>query len=392
MKSGKDEALKRFHPWVFSGAIKKIDGVPIDGELVEVFSNKEQYLGSGHYQDASIAVRMLAFAPECPETLSDEFWKEKIGEAFKLRKKLGLADNPETNVYRLVYGEGDNLPGLIIDNYNGHIVLQAHSIGMYRQRNAIVKALLDVFDEKISSVYDKSSETLPAKFKPDNIKHGFLHGETSAPVEVVENKNKFYVDFITGQKTGFYIDQRENRELLTKYAEGQSVLNTFSYSGGFSVYALNAGAKNVCSLDSSSKAIELCKKNIDFNFSSSDNHKTILSDTQEYLSSTDEKFDVIILDPPAFAKHLNVKHNAVQGYKRLNAQAIRKIKPGGVLFTFSCSQVVNSSLFKSTIVAAAIQSGRQARILHQMSHPPDHPVNIYHPEGEYLKGIVLQIR
>ncbi len=392
LKSGKDEAVRRYHPWVFSGAIKKIDGVAVDGDWVEVYSNKDEYLGGGHYQDASIAVRLLVFSPGKVDDVSEQFWVEKIRDAFELRKQLGLTDSPVTNVYRLVYGEGDNLPGLIIDYYNGHLVMQSHSIGMHRQRENIVKALLEVYQDKVHSIYDKSSYTLPSKYGNTSQENGFLYGKTELPVEVSEYDNKFYIDFITGQKTGFYIDQRENRKLLTKYADGKSVLNSFSYSGGFSVYAMKAGAKNVHSLDSSARALDLCEKNIDLNFFSTKSHKNINSDTLEYLSQTDEHYDIIILDPPAFAKHSNVKHKAVQGYKRLNAQAIKKINPGGVIFTFSCSQVVSSTLFKSTIISSALQVGRKARILHQMTHPPDHPVNIYHPEGEYLKGIVLQIQ
>lgn len=390
LKSGKDEAIKRFHPWVFSGAIKKSYGPTPDGGLVEVFSNKDEYLGTGLFQDSSIAVRIMAFAPDRPHQLDEEYWHKKLFNAWKLRNQLGLTSNVETNVYRLIHGEGDQLPGLIIDHYNGNLVIQAHAVGIHKNIHLIADGLKKIYGSQLKSIYYKSTETLPANFARKEETEGFLYGENSMDV-VSEYGHKFEIDFIKGQKTGFFIDQRENRKLLAAYSKGKKVLNTFCYSGGFSVYALQAGAAYVESLDSSKKAIELTEKNIELNFPGCNNHEVIAADALQYIRESDKIRDVIILDPPAFAKHTNVRHNAVQGYKRLNAEAISKIAPGGILFTFSCSQVVNMSLFKSTIVAAAIQAGRQAKILHQMSQPADHPVNAFHPEGEYLKGLVLYI-
>lgn len=390
LKSGKDDAIKRFHPWVFSGAIKKTYGPTPDGGLVEVFSNKDEYLGTGLFQDSSIAVRIMAFAPDRPRQLDEQYWHKKLFNAWKLRTQLGLTSNEETNVYRLIHGEGDQLPGLIIDHYNGNLVIQAHAVGIHLNIRLIAEGLKKIYGSQLKSIYYKSTETLPANFASKEDTEGFLYGENTMDI-VSEYGHKFEIDFIKGQKTGFFIDQRENRKLLAAYSKGKKVLNTFCYSGGFSVYALQAGAAYVESLDSSKKAIELTEKNIELNFPGCNNHKVIAADALQYIKESDEIRDVIILDPPAFAKHTNVRHNAVQGYKRLNAEAIHKIAPGGILFTFSCSQVVNMSLFKSTIMAAAIQAGRQAKILHQMSQPADHPVNAFHPEGEYLKGLVLYI-
>ncbi len=390
LKSGKDEALKRFHPWVFSGAVKKTIGPTPDGGLVEVFSNKDEYLGTGLFQDASIAVRIMAFAPDRPYALDEQFWYNKLYKAWKLRAHLGLTDNEETNVYRLVHGEGDQLPGLIIDYYNGNLVIQAHAVGIHKNIHWIAEGLKKVYGSKLKSIYYKSTDTLPGNFALQEETEGFLYGENARDV-VSEYGHQLEIDFIKGQKTGFFIDQRENRHLLARYSRGKKVLNTFCYSGGFSVYALKAGAAHVESLDSSKKAIELTEKNVALNFPDCKNHEVIVADALQYIKESDAIRDVIILDPPAFAKHTHVRHNAVQGYKRLNAEAIRKIAPGGILFTFSCSQVVNMSLFKSTIMAAAIQAGRQAKILHQMSQPADHPINAFHPEGEYLKGLVIYI-
>jgi len=390
LKSGKDDAIKRYHPWVFSGAIKKMSGQPAEGSQVEVFSNKDEYLGTGLYHDASIAVRIMEFAPQRPENFDNEFWYQKLHDAFQLRRIAGLTENEHTNVYRLIHGEGDHLPGLIIDFYNGNLVIQAHAIGIHLHREKIAEGLQKLYGKKLKSIYYKSRETLPGKFSETDEAEGFLFGNN--PVDVVlEHGNKFEIDFIHGQKTGFFIDQRENRKLLTKYAHGKTVLNTFCYSGGFSVYALQAGAKKVESLDSSKKALELAEKNVRLNFPGSPNHKVIHADAIQFMRENREMYDIIILDPPAFAKHSNVRHNAVQGYKRLNAEAIRQISKSGILFTFSCSQVVNMNLFKSTVIAAAIQAGRKVKILHQMTQPVDHPVNAFHPEGEYLKGLVLYI-
>ena len=390
LKSGKDEAIRRFHPWVFSGAIKKIHGAVYDGCIVKIYSNKDEYLGTGHYQDSSIAVRVLAFAPEETDQFSKDFFRQKLLNAYNFRVKTGIANNSKTNVYRLVHGEGDNLPGLIVDFYNNHIVIQCHSIGMHENIQNIADALQEVYNNSLKSIYNKSKETLPAEYAKSSDSQGFLYGKIDA-IEVQENGHRFLIDFINGQKTGFFIDQRENRKLLSDYAKDRLVLNTYCYSGGFSVYALRARAQEVHSVDSSRKAMELTDNNVRLNFISDDKHKSIVADTMEYLQQASSKYDIIILDPPAFAKHINVKHNAVQGYKRLNAKAISIIKPGGFLFTFSCSQVVDLNLFRSTVISSAISAGRKARIVHQLTQPADHPINAFHPEGSYLKGLVLYI-
>lgn len=390
LKSGKDEAIKRFHPWIFSGAIKKIEGNVFDGQIVQIYSNKDEYLGTGQYQDASIAARILAFAPEKPTDFNVDFFYNKLENAFQLRQNTGVANNINTTVYRLIHGEGDNLPGLIIDFYNNHIVIQCHSIGMHKKISVIADALKKLYGESLKSIYNKSSETLPSVYSKNNDTEGFIYGEVDI-VEVQEYGHRFNIDFIRGQKTGFFIDQRENRKLLSYYAEGKTVLNTFCYSGGFSVYALKAGAKEVHSLDSSKKAIELTDNNVKLNFFPEEKHKSIVSDTMEYLDDSEIKYDIIILDPPAYAKHVNVKHNAVKGYKRLNQKAISKIKNGGFLFTFSCSQVIDMPLFKSTVISAAINAQRKVRIIHQLTQPADHPINAFHPEGSYLKGLVLYV-
>ncbi len=390
IKSGKDDAIFRFHPWVFSGAIKKIQGAVYDGQIVHVYSNKDEYLGAGHYQESSIAVRILAFSPDQPKDFDEKFFYEKLKSAYNLRLQTNLADCETTNVYRLIHGEGDNLPGLIIDFYNFNIVVQCHSIGMHKNIINISEALKKLYGNSLKSIYDKSRETLPSEYSNNNKTEGFLFGDSES-VEVQEYGHKFFIDFINGQKTGFFIDQRENRNLLSKYAKNKSVLNTYCYSGGFSIYALKAGASLVHSLDSSKKAMELTDKNVTLNFNSAENHKSIIADTMDYLEKPLTEYDVIILDPPAFAKHVNVKHNAVQGYKRLNAKAISQIKSGGFLFTFSCSQVVDLQLFRSTVISAAISARRKAKIIHQLTQPADHPINAFHPEGSYLKGLVLYI-
>ncbi|MCF8298453.1 MAG: class I SAM-dependent rRNA methyltransferase [Saprospiraceae bacterium] len=384
LKSGKEASPRRFHPWIFSGAIKKIYGAVTDGDIVEVVSNHDEFLGMGHYQDGSIAVRIISFEKIEP---NQEFWFNRIKSAYDFRKAIGLVDNKETNCYRLVHAEGDGLPGLIIDFYNGTAVMQAHSVGMYEARNQITEALKNIYGETLKAVYNKSSDTIP-KYLNFETEDGYLYGESEVTV-VVENGCKFNIEWETGQKTGFFIDQRDNRELLAKYSKGRKVLNTYCYTGGFSVYALKAGAELVHSVDSSKKAIELTDKNIELNDFPSENHKSFAIDTMQFLNEMQDDYDLIILDPPAFAKHQNVRHNAVVGYKRINAQAIKMIKSGGILFTFSCSQVVDRKLFESTVSAAAIQSGRKVKVLHHLSQPADHAVSAFHPEGEYLKGLVL---
>ncbi len=401
LRSGKDDAVRRFHPWVFSGAIKKMIGPAAEGCIAEVFSNKDEYLGCGIYQDATIAVRILDFAPARHESFDSSFWKDRIEAALKLRQKANLAGNQDTNVFRLVHGEGDHLPGLIIDHYDGHLVVQVHATGLYPYIDKISEGIQKVYGKNLKSIYDKSRETLPDTFWKDRESRGFLFGEPANTeingyegreglLKVRENGNDFLVDTAGGQKTGFFIDQRENRFLLGRYSEGMKVLNTFSYSGGFSVYALKAGAASVDSVDSSKKALKLSEINSGIN-GVSERHTAHAGDVMEYLKNTRKDYDIIVLDPPAYAKHHNVRHKAVQGYKRLNLEALKRITGGGILFTFSCSQVVDIKMFQSTVMAAAILAGRRVRILHQLSQPADHPVNIFHPEGQYLKGLVLMV-
>jgi len=376
----------RLHPWIFSGAIKKIDGSPREGDVVEIFSHEKEYLATGHYQIGSIAVRIFSFQQLIPDS---EFWKGKIQNAYNLRESLNLTDNRETNVYRLVNGEGDGIPGLIIDFYNGVAVIQMHSIGMYHVRELIADVLKDIYQDRLVAIYDKSETTLPFKANL-GAKNEFLFGNLPS-VEVIEFGCRFSIDIITGQKTGFFIDQRDNRQLLVHYVQGKQVLNMFCYTGSFSVYAFKGGAALVHSVDSSSKAIELTGKNIQLNRINEDRHLSINADAFSYLNSIRDAYDVIILDPPAFAKHQDALNNALQGYKRLNAKAIEQIRTGGILFTFSCSQAVSKENFRKSVFAAAANTGRHVRILHQLTQPPDHPVSIYHPEGEYLKGLVLQV-
>jgi len=383
--SGKDQSLRRFHPWVFSGAIKKIKGPVFDGAVVDVYSNHDEYLGTGHYQEATIAVRVFSFQPVTPDVA---FWSDKIRKAFDYRLSVGIANNPDTNVYRLIYAEGDGMPGLIIDYYNGVAVLQAHSVGMHQFREAIAQSLKEVLGDQLRAVYDKSNEALHRNEGGEST-NGYILGSSEGAGEVLENGHKFLIDWEHGQKTGFFVDQRDNRALLAKYSKGKRVLNTFCYTGGFSVYAGKAGATEVHSVDSSKKAIDLTDKNMALNGLT--NHASFAVDTFDYLKDKDGIYDVIILDPPAFAKHVNARHNAVMGYKRLNAEAISKIRAGGILFTFSCSQVVSRGLFHDTIMSAAIVAKRNVRVLHHLTQPTDHPVNIYHPEGEYLKGLVLYV-
>ena len=392
LSSGKDQSLKRFHPWVFSGAIKKIKSQegkeikPEEGAIVEVYSNHDEYLGTGHFQIGSIAIRIISFTKQ---NINQEFWNHKIGDALNVRKIAGLVDNSETNVYRLIHAEGDGLPGLIVDFYNGTAVIQSHSIGMHLAKQQITEALKTTLGNSLKAIYDKSEDTLP-KQSAVKATNQILFGRPETNT-VKENGHLFEVNWETGQKTGFFIDQRDNRALLSSFCKGKSVLNTFCYSGGFSVYALKAGASLVHSVDSSAKAIDLVNNTIQLNFGDIAHHTSFVSDTFDFMKDKKDVYDIIILDPPAFAKHQDVKHNAVQGYKRLNAEAIRLIKKGGILFTFSCSQAVDKYLFNSTIMSAAIQAGRNVRVLYQLHQPIDHAPCIFHPEGEYLKGLVLLV-
>jgi len=385
LKSGKEQSIRRFHPWIFSGAIKSIYGNPLEGDLVDIFDNKNEFLAVGHYAPSSISVRVLSFEQIVPDL---SFFMEKIKRAIAYRKALGIIDNPNINVFRIVHGEGDGLPGLIIDYYNGVAVMQMHSIGFYRIRKEIAAIIADLMKDSIVAVYDKSEGTIP-HMSGVTATNEFLIG-TSGPVIVTENGYKFKIDWTTGQKTGFFIDQRENRKLLENYTAGKSVLNMFGYTGGFSVYAMKNAAV-VHTVDSSAPAIELAKENIRLNFGEDKRHEAFQVDAFDYMNQIKDQYDLIILDPPAFAKHNNALANALQGYKRLNIKAIEQIKPGGIIFTFSCSQVVTRENFRKSVFAAAANTGRSVRILHQMSQPPDHPVNIYHPESEYLKGLVIYV-
>ncbi len=386
LKSGKDQSMLRFHPWVFSGAIKKIYGDPAEGDVVEVFDNKDTFLGLGHYQIGSIAIRIVSFTQL---EVTDDFWYQKISEAYRLRKSLGFIDNPETNAYRLVHAEGDNMPGLIIDMYGDTAVVQMHSVGMFLIKDTIDAVLKKLYGDSLKAIYNKSEGTLPYKadIEPQN---GYTFGKSDVRT-ALENGLKFKVDWEKGQKTGFFVDQRENRALLEHYSKGRSVLNMFCYTGGFSFYAMRGGAELVHSVDSSERAMDLTKENIEMNFTGDSRHEAIAADAFKYLDDIKDKYDLIVLDPPAFAKHHNVLNNALQGYKKLNAKAFEQIKPGGIVFTFSCSQVVSKDAFRKAVFSAAARSGRNVRILNQLTQPADHPVNIYHPEGEYLKGLVLYV-
>jgi 23S rRNA (cytosine1962-C5)-methyltransferase len=385
LKRGKDESLKRFHPWVFSGAIQKMDEGIEEGEEVRVVTNAGDFIAVGHYQEGSIAVRVLSFSDVL---IDDEFWHSRLSSALKMRQAIGIADNPDNNTYRLVHGEGDNLPGLIIDVYGQTAVMQAHSIGMHLCRKDVARALIDVMESRISHVYYKSETTLPFMTAEDM--NGFLYGNSDDNI-ATENGLKFRVDWLKGQKTGFFVDQRENRSLLEHYAKGKRVLNMFCYTGGFSFYAMRGGAELVHSVDSSAKAIELTKENVELNFPGDARHQAYCEDAFKYLEQTDSNYNLIILDPPAFAKHRGALHNALKGYTRLNQKAFEKIEKGGILFTFSCSQVVTKDHFRNAVFTAAALAKRKVRILHQLHQPADHPINIYHPEGEYLKGLVLYV-
>lgn len=389
LKPKKEESLQRFHPWVFSGAIQRIEGKPAEGDLVEVLDSNRNFLAIGHYQIGSIAVRVVSFE-NIP--VDDDFWNRKIQVAYAMRKSIGLVAPTVNNTYRLVHGEGDSLPGLIVDVYDETAVMQAHSIGMHETREILAKAIVANVPE-VKNVYYKSETTLPFKaaIEPED---GYLIGKETAQLTALENGLNFHVDWLRGQKTGFFVDQRENRSLLERYSAGKSVLNMFCYTGGFSVYALRGGAKLVHSVDSSAKAIDLTDKNVEANYPNDLRHKSFAEDAFKYLNNLhtlDQQYDLIILDPPAFAKHREALRNALKGYKRLNAKAFEQIKPGGIVFTFSCSQVVSKDQFRLAVFSAAAESKRNVRILHQLSQPADHPINIYHPEGEYLKGLVLWV-
>ena len=385
LKSGKEQSVFRYHPWIFSGAIKKMSGEPVEGDLVDVYDNKDTFLAVGHYQPSSIAVRILSFEKVNPDV---NFFREKIKKAIDYRKSIGIIGNPDINVYRLIHAEGDGLPGLIIDYYNGVAVMQMHSIGFYRIRKEIAAILADLLKGRITAVYDKSETTIPHMAGITGVNE-FLYG-SSDPVIVTENGYKFKIDWTTGQKTGFFIDQRENRQLLERFTDGKNVLNMFGYTGAFSVYAMKNAAL-VHTIDSSFPAIELANENIRLNYGDDKRHVSYQADAFEYLNNIKDQYDVIILDPPAFAKHHNVLSNALQGYKRLNIKAIEQIKPGGIIFTFSCSQVVTKENFRKSVFAAAANTGRSVRIIYQLTQPPDHPVNIYHPESEYLIGLVIYV-
>lgn len=386
LKPGKDRSVFRYHPWIFSGAIARADGHPQEGELVKVYSSDNRYLATGHCQIGSIAVRILTFTDE---PINYSFWKKRIEKAYQKREAIGLTPTPDNNVFRLVHGEGDNLPGLVIDYYAGVAVIQFHSVGMFLEKNNIVKALSEVLGSQLTAIYDKSGGTLPYKAAIEP-KNGYLYGKAENFI-ALENGLKFNVDWLEGQKTGFFIDQRENRKLLEKYAYRKQVLNMFCYTGGFSFYAMRGGAESVDSVDVSARAIELTNQNVELNFPGDTRHKAFAEEAFRFLEDSYNKYDLIILDPPAFAKHQNVLNNAIQGYKKLNRKGIEVIKPGGIIFTFSCSQVMTRELFRQTVFTAAANTGRKVSVLHQLTQPADHPVSIYHPEGEYLKGLVLYV-
>jgi 23S rRNA (cytosine1962-C5)-methyltransferase len=394
LKRGKDESLRRFHPWIFSGAIQHTSAQPEEGEIVEVYTAEDEYIATGHYQIGSIMVRVLSFSHE---TIDQQFYERKLAIALDVRRSIGLApstqsateNTPCTNAFRLVHGEGDNLPGLVIDIYGKTAVMQAHSVGMHHDRQIIAAALQQVMAGSVQNIYYKSETTLPykAELGQENV---FLLGGSTDDI-AVENGLKFHVDWLHGQKTGFFVDQRENRRLLEQYSRGRNVLNMFCYTGGFSFYAMRGGAHLVHSVDSSQKAIDLTNANVQLNFPDDPRHEAFAEDAFRLLDRMQTPYDLIILDPPAFAKHKDALHNALKGYTRLNRKAFEKIQPGGILFTFSCSQAVNKDQFRAAVFTAATLAGRNVRILHQLHQPADHPVNIYHPEGEYLKGLVLYV-
>ena len=386
LKKGKEESLKRFHPWVFSGAIQHQPENIDEGEVVRVMTAGGEFMAVGHFQIGSIAVRVLSFDDE---EVNDNFWHGKLQSAFDMRRSIGIVDNPDNNTYRLVHGEGDNVPGLVIDVYGETAVMQAHSVGIHVERHRIASQLVIVMGDRVKNVYYKSETTLPFKAGLEQ-EDGFIIGGSKDNV-ALENGLKFHVDWLKGQKTGFFVDQRDNRSLLEHFSRGKKVLNMFCYTGGFSFYAMRGGAELVHSVDSSAKAIELTTKNVELNFPGDNRHEAFCEDAFKYLDRAGGDYDLVILDPPAFAKHRGALHNALKGYTRLNMKAFEKIRPGGILFTFSCSQVVTKDNFRNAVFTAAALAHRNVRILHQLHQPADHPVNIFHPEGEYLKGLVLYV-
>lgn len=385
LKRGKEESLRRFHPWVFSGAIHHVDSQPNEGDLVRVFSADGEFIAVGHWQIGSITVRVLSFDDE---PIDAAFWQRKLQVALDVRRAIGLCSE-QNNTFRLVHGEGDNLPGLVIDIYGQTAVVQAHSVGMHVCRHAIAAAMQAVMGDAIRHIFYKSETTLPFKAGLGQ-ENGFLLGGEADDI-AIENGLKFHIDWLRGQKTGFFVDQRDNRSLLEQYSNGRRVLNMFCYTGGFSVYAMRGGAALVHSVDSSAKAVELVNQNVALNFPDDARHAAFAEDAFKYLDKMTEPYDLIILDPPAFAKHKDALRNALKGYTRLNAKAFEKIQSGGILFTFSCSQAVSKEQFRMAVFTAAAQARRRVRILHQLHQPADHPINIYHPEGEYLKGLVLYV-
>lgn len=386
LKAGKDNSLYRYHPWIFSGSVQKIDENIKEGDIVEICNNAGEFMAIGHYQIGSIAVRILSFKNI---EINKEFWLSQVISAWNLRLGIGIANNPDNNVFRLIHGEGDGLPGLVVDYYAGIAVVQFHTVGMYLVREEIAEVLKEVLGDKLTAIYDKSETTLPFKadIEPEN---GYLWGECN-DFTAMENGLKFKVDWLEGQKTGFFIDQRENRRLIEKYSKGRSVLNMFCYTGGFSFYAMRGGAELVHSVDASARAIEVTKENVELNFPNDDRHEAYVEDAFKFLNKSKNKYDLIVLDPPAFGKHKKVLQNAIKGYKKLNRKGFEIIKPGGIMFTFSCSQIISKETFRQTVFTAAANTGRKVRVLHQLEQPADHPVNIYHPEGEYLKGLVLYV-
>lgn len=386
LKQGKEKSVLRFHPWIFSGAIEAVTKELNNGEIVEVYDSKKQYLATGHYQDeGSIAVRVFSFEKK---EINEEFWKEKFTKAINLRKNIGLFNNEHTNAFRLIHGEGDGLPGLIIDFYNANAVIQFHAYGMYLLKDTFVKLLVEIMGNSLKTIYDKSGNTLSGNYEHSN---EFLYQNINSDVIVREFDNQYYIDIIEGQKTGFFIDQRDNRKLLENYCMNKKVLNVFGYTGGFSVAALKGGADLVHSVDSSQKAIELTNKNIELNFGQTDKHQSFAVDAFDFIDKMDDNYDVVVLDPPAFAKQLHLKEKGLKGYRNINLKVIQKMKKGSILFTFSCSQAISKDDFRTMIFSAAALAGKELKILHQLSQGADHPVNIYHPESEYLKGLVLYI-
>ena len=388
LRRGKEESLGRFHPWIFSGAIHHTEGSSAleEGDIVEVLASDGRFLAIGHWQIGSIAVRVLTFKRQ---PIDQTFWQKRLAAALDVRKAIGVAGREDNDIYRLVHGEGDNLPGLVIDIYGATAVMQAHSVGMHVCRNELAQALREVMGESLKAIYYKSETTLPFKAQLGQ-ENGFLYGESNDDV-ARENGLAFHIDWLKGQKTGFFVDQRDNRALVEHYSKGRTVLNMFCYTGGFSVYAMRGGAELVYSVDSSAKAVELVDANMELNFPGDNRHEAFAEDAFKFLEEMQEKYNLIILDPPAFAKHKDALHNALRGYTKLNAKAFEKIQPGGILFTFSCSQAVNKDQFRTAVFTAAAMARRKVRILHQLHQPADHPINIYHPEGEYLKGLVLYV-